>query len=85
MNALGKWRGLDRNPKDSWRPVPLYSAVAGTGWVESWLQSTALGFCPVRWRAGGRAQRAMKGVLESARVKEGREDVMGKDNEKREH
>lgn len=53
--------------------------------MESWLQSTALGFCPVRQRTGGRAQRAVKGVLESARVKEGREDVMGKDSEKREH
>ena len=53
--------------------------------MESWLQSTALGFCPVRERAGGRAQRGMKSVLESARVKEGREDMMGKDIEKREH
>ena len=53
--------------------------------MESWFQSTALGFCPVRERAGGRAQRGMKSVLEFARVKEGREDMMGKDIEKREH
>lgn len=59
VERSGEMERLGPQPKDSWRPVRSTLLVAGTGWVEGiWLQSTALGFCPVRQRTGGRAQKS---------------------------
>ena len=55
--------------------------------MESWLESAALGFCTVRRRAGVKSKRATKdgnGAPASTRVKAGREDVMGRESEKKE-